>query len=93
MIKDEIDTRKIETGKAIDQEINGRIEAAAAGDKATYKKTVDELKREKIERKAKADEELNREQEARCLSLKEKVMAKWTSAASNESELEAILQG
>lgn len=47
IIKDEIETRKIEQGKAIDREIDGRLEDAARGDKGAYRRSVDELKKER----------------------------------------------
>ena len=56
----------METVKAIDKEIESRLEEAAKGDKAAYKRSVDELKKERTDRKNQANETLNKEQEARC---------------------------
>ena len=51
-IKDEMDARKLETGKSIDQDINARLEEAGTkGDKGAYRRSVDELKKERAERK------------------------------------------
>ena len=95
MVKDEINQRKIENIKAIDSEIDQRLEEVVMKvDKCAYRKSVDELKKERAERKAQAEKALEQEQEARCLTLREQVMAKFTAAAgSGEAELEAILTG
>ena len=48
MIKKDIETRKDESAKQIDKEIEEKIEEAATkGDKGAYRRSVDELKRER----------------------------------------------
>jgi hypothetical protein len=55
---------------------------------------VDDLKRERVERKQELEGTLNREQETRVASLRETVMEKWTKEAMNtDGDLEAIIRG
>ena len=51
-IKEDIEDRRKQGHREVDEEINQRIEEAAdKGDKGSYRKTVDELKRERGDRK------------------------------------------
>ena len=53
---------------------------------------MDDLKKERIERKAQSAAALESEQESRVLSLREQVQRKWTASAStSEDDLEAML--
>ena len=94
-IKEDIDERKRQGIKTIDDEINQKIEeAASSGDKGSYKRTVDDLKKERGERKGEIEEQLGKEQEVRLESLRETVLRKWTADAVNtDADLEALLLG
>jgi hypothetical protein len=94
-IKEDIDERKRQGIKGIDDEINKKIEeAASSGDKGSYKKTVDDLKKERGERKSEIEDQLGKEQEVRLESLRETVLRKWTADAVNtDADLEALLLG
>lgn len=48
-IKIKIESRKIEVSKEIDQDIDKRLDEAARSDKNAYKRSVDELKKERVE--------------------------------------------
>ena len=55
---------------------------------------MDDLKKERAERKNELEDTLNKEQESRIMTLREQVMVKWTKEAMNtDQDLEAILTG
>jgi uncharacterized protein YdcH (DUF465 family) len=84
VIKEDIEARKVEGSKVIDREIDKRLEeAATTGDKGSYRRSVDDLKKERAERKSELEETLNKEQESRIMTLREQVMDKWTKEAMN----------
>lgn len=94
-IKIEFDERKKQDLKAVEDDINQRLEdAAMQGDKGSYRKTVDDLKRERDSRKAEIEDSLNKEKEAHLESLRDTVLRKWTADAVNtDADLEALLLG
>ena len=84
VIKEDIEARKVEGSKVIDKEIDKRLEeAATTGDKGSYRRSVDDLKKERAERKSELEDTLNKEQESRIMTLREQVMDKWTKEAMN----------
>ena len=92
LLKHEYDVKKVEEVKRIDKDIELRLEEAAKGDKGAYKRSVDELKKMRNELKDKANNALDQELSARCLTLREQVLQKWTNDAVNtEDDLHAKL--
>lgn len=85
-LKNEYEVKKVEEVKRIDKDIELRLEEAAKGDKGSYKRSVDELKKLRNELKEKSNNQLDQELNARILTLREQVLQKWTQDAVNSDE-------
>lgn len=83
LLKTQYEEKKLEQVKRIDQDIERRLEEAAKGDKGSYKRSVDELKKLRNELKDKSNTTLDQELNAECLTLRERVMQRWTQEALN----------